>query len=110
MIENVCDWIRANIYEKISVKELADHFGYNSEYFSRKFKKELGISPKQYIQSIQIEKAKALLCTHDLNIKEVASNIGIEDDKAFFKKFKKFESITPKQYKEIFKKTHYNSR
>jgi AraC-like DNA-binding protein len=110
MIENVCDWIRANIYKNISIQELAEHFGYNAEYFSRKFKKDLGTSPKKYIFSVQIEKAKALLCTTDLKLKEIASSVGIEDDKMFFKKFKKYECITPTQYKKIFKKTHYNSR
>lgn len=110
MIENVCDWIRANIYHNISIQKLSDLFGYNVEYFSRKFKKELGISPKQYILSVQIEKAKALLCTTDLKLKQIASNVGIEDDKMFFKKFKKYECMTPTQYKKIFKKTHYNSR
>lgn len=110
MIGNVCDWIRANIYQNISIQELSDRFGYNVEYFSRKFKKELGISPKQYILSVQIEKAKALLCTTDLKLKQIASNVGIEDDKMFLKKFKKYECMTPTQYKKIFKKTHYNSR
>lgn len=109
-IDKIYDYIRANYYKNLQVKDIAEYFGYNSEYFIRMFRRECGITPKQYIIQEQIQQAKFLLTTTNLKIKEVAEQVGIVDEKSFFRYFRKSERISPGTYRRAFGKTHYNSR
>lgn len=109
VIEKVCDYMRANLYKSLNVQSVADFFGYNSEYFIRMFKRKKGITPKQYISELQIDRAKFLLTTTNLKIKEISHQIGIDDEKVFLKMFKKKEGMSPTQFRKTFTKIHYNS-
>lgn len=109
-LDKVCDYMRANLYKNPSVQGIADFFGYNTEYFIRMFKAQLGVTPKQYITELQIDKAKFLLTTTNDKIKEIAHQIGIDDEKVFLKRFKKYEGLSPTQFRKIFTNIHYNSR
>ncbi|WP_141540550.1 AraC family transcriptional regulator, partial [Bacillus cereus] len=55
------NYIFKNIYNPISVKQLAKFANVNSDYLSILFKKEVGISLIEYIQRERIEEAKKLL-------------------------------------------------
>ena len=108
-MEKIYEYIRATCYKSPQVFEIAKHFGYNTQYFIRMFRKATGVTPKQYIISRQIERAKYLLTTTSLKIKEIAEQVGMSDSKSFFKNFKKQEGISPNEYRRTFQKTHYNS-
>lgn len=109
-IDKIYDYIRANYYKNLQVTEIAEYFGYNSDYFIRMFRKESGMTPKQYVIHEQIRQAKILLATTSLKIREVAKQVGIVDERTFFRYFKKCEGISPGAYRRAFRKTHYNSR
>lgn len=108
-IDRIYEYIRGTCYKNPQVFDIARHFGYNPQYFSRMFRKASGMTPKQYIISMQIEKAKYLLTTTNLRVKEISGQIGMNDVKTFFKHFKRSEGISPSAYRRAFRKTHYNS-
>ena len=110
VMEKVRDYIRANLYKNIQVYDLAERFGYRPEDFVRLFHQEMGITPKQYILNTQMERAKFLMTTTNFKIKEIAPQIGFEDEKRFMKMFKKQEGMSAVQYKKMFSKLHYNSK
>ena len=110
VMEKICDYIRANLYTNIQVQQLARRFGYNPEYFVRLFHQQMGVTPKQYLLNTQMERAKFLLTTTDLKIKEVAEMVGFSDEKRFMKNFKQQEGMSASSYRSMFEKTHYNSK
>lgn len=110
VMEKVCDYIRANLYTNIQVWQLAQRFGYNTEYFVRLFHQQMGITPKQYLINTQMERAKFLLATTELKIKEIAEQVGFADEKRFMKSFKQQEGMSATSYRKMFEKIHYNSR
>lgn len=70
-----------------------------SEYhFIRKFKQLTGTTPHQYQNSMIIRKAQILLTETNLNISQIAQNLGFEDPTYFSKLFKKETGVSPKQY------------
>lgn len=110
VLSSVCDYIRANLYTNIRVWQLANRFGYNSEYFVRMFQQQMGITPKQYIINTQMERARFLLTTTDMKIYEIAEKIGFSDEKQFMKSFKAHEGMSATKYRRTFGQTHYNSQ
>lgn len=110
VMDKIFDYIHANYYKDIQVNELANHFGYNQQYFIRMFRRVTGMTPKQYIIQTQVEQAKYLLTTSSMKIMEISKQVGMADAHVFLKHFKKSEGMTPREYRRAFRKTHYNSR
>ena len=62
------------------------------------FKKETGISLKQYITDFRIDKAKELLSRADARISDVATEVGFDNFSYFSTVFKKTTGLTPNEY------------
>ena len=64
-----------------------------------KFKDYMGISPNEYRTKSRIEKAKNLLATSQMSVKEITYLLGFYDESYFYKVFKTETGITPKEYR-----------
>lgn len=94
-------YIEENLFNMdLSLNQMAEDIGYNSNYLSVLVKKIYGIPFQDYINKKRMEKAKILLLSTDMKNYEIAKTIGIEDVNYFLTKFKKYYKITPKQFKQ----------
>ena len=91
-------FIKSNIRETIHLKALSDKACMSPTSFYRYFKRELGMSPIEFILNEKIKYAKKLLSNPNINISEVSYATGFEDANYFIRLFKKYEGVTPKQY------------
>lgn len=92
------NFIRENIRESINLKQLSGKACMSTTSFYRSFKRELGMSPIEFILNEKIKFAKKLLSNPKINISEVSYATGFEECNYFIRLFKKYEGITPKQY------------
>jgi len=97
-IAQIVEYIRKNLMENISLKNLSDKACMSTTSFYRFFKRELGMSPIEFVLSEKIKCAKKLLKNPAIQINEVCYLSGFEDCNYFIRLFKKHEGITPKQY------------
>lgn len=97
-ISQVIDYIRKNLKEDINLKHLSDKACMSTTSFYRFFKRELGMSPIEFVLSEKIKFAKKLLKNQSIQINEVCYLSGFEDANYFIRLFKKHEGVTPKQY------------
>lgn len=97
-ISQVTEYIRLNIKENISLKNLSEKACMSTTSFYRFFKRELGMSPIEFVISEKIKCAKQLLKNPMIQINEVCYMSGFYDCNYFIRIFKKHEGITPKQY------------
>ncbi|GAA4769176.1 MULTISPECIES: AraC family transcriptional regulator [Flavobacterium] len=97
-ISSSIEYIRQNIHGSINLKELSKYSCMSPTSFYRYFKRELGISPIEYILNEKIKYSKKLLSNPNIQINEVSYASGFEDCNYFIRIFKKYEGITPKQY------------
>ena len=97
-ITEVVEYIRQNLKENINLKNLSDKACMSTTSFYRFFKRELGMSPIEFVLSEKIKCAKKLLRNPAIQINEVCYLSGFEDANYFTRLFKKYEGITPKQY------------
>jgi AraC-like DNA-binding protein len=97
-ITQVLDYIRLNLRENITLKNLSEKACMSSTTFYRFFKRELGMSPIEFVISEKLRCAKQLLKNPTIQINEVCYLSGFDDSNYFIRLFKKHEGITPKQY------------
>ncbi len=100
MMPKVVDFLELNYMRKISQQECADYFHLNKDYLSRAFKKHTGVGMAKYLNNIRIRKAKELLKSTDLQVMEIADQVGYFDAKYFSRQFKLATGMTPAQYRQ----------
>lgn len=97
--KSIQDYVDQHYAEDISRSSLTDIFYLDSDYASKLFKKETGISFKNYIIHRRIEAAKELLGTTDLPINTISDNVGYANYSYFTRLFKKVTDMTPIEYR-----------
>jgi len=68
-------------------------------YFSKVFKREMGVSWGNWINQLRIDKSKELLLG-DLRLVDIATMVGFDDQSYFSKVFKKVTGVSPNRYRE----------
>ena len=99
-IEQIKQYIEENYYRHITMEGISSKFYLNKNYIRTLFSQYLGISPKQYIQKLRMQRAEFLLFSTDESISVVASSVGYNDALLFSKMFKRFYGISPTKYRE----------
>ena len=84
-----------------TVNFLAESFHLSPSYLSDLLKKETGKNAQEYIHFYLIEEAKNLLLNTDMNVNEIAHNLGFEYPQYFNKLFNKKTSKTPMKYRKF---------
>jgi|TARA_B110000902_G_scaffold241406_1_gene291738 AraC-like DNA-binding protein len=97
--------IEANLYSNISIEEYAFLANLSLSQFKLKFNQLFNESPRKHINRRRIEKGKVLIENTDLNIGEIAQEVGYDDQNYFTRLFKKKEGLTPLDYKKLKKTT-----
>ena len=98
-IRNSCEYIKAHLTKPIHVKKLAQQSGYAEYYFSHKFKKEMGVSVKEYILHEKIEQAKVMLTSSDESIQKIGDSLAFGSRSYFYTCFQKAEGMSPSEYR-----------
>ena len=93
-------YMKENYTRRITLQEVAQISGYSATYFSRIFAEEIGVSFKEYINELRIERSKTLLLNQDLTILEVGSAVGFSDQSYYCKMFKRATGVSP----DVFRK------
>ena len=94
------DYILENYNTHISLNELANHVFLSESYLSHCFKARFGISPKNFILQVRINRAKELLASTDMKINDIALNVGFLSQQRFNDAFKRLENLTPLKYRK----------
>lgn len=101
-IEKILLFIQSHYQEPISLNDAADYANKSTGYISNKFKKEVGVSFIQYVTDYRLLKARQLLITTNLKIKEIALMVGFADERYFSLVFKKECGLTAGMYRKIY--------
>ncbi len=102
-IQDTLRYIRNNIDRNISIKELSDTCHLSKDHFIRLFKKEIKMTPTQYINRKKIEKSQLMILTKNCSIKDIAYNLSFDNISYFNRLFKKYTGITPLEYRHKLK-------
>lgn len=97
------DFIEANLSNGVTAEQVAKKLNICSRYLYKIFKQELGISLKEYIDNIRLEKAKIFIERSNFKFTEIAKRIGIDEVFSFSRFFKNKTGFSPSEYKKKIK-------
>lgn len=102
-IQKCCDYIELSLDRKIRTADLAALVGYTEYYLTEKFKKETGQSVSSYIRYAKVERAKVLLESTDLSVREISERLAFNTCNYFIQSFRDTTGYSPAQYRRRFK-------
>ncbi|MFN0113007.1 MAG: helix-turn-helix domain-containing protein [Blastocatellia bacterium] len=91
--------IQTNLHRPLSLEFLARRVNLSGSRLRNLFVKVVGVPLSEYAKLLRMEKARQLLVTEFLTIKEVMARIGIKDLSHFNRDFKLIYGVTPAQYR-----------
>jgi signal transduction histidine kinase/ligand-binding sensor domain-containing protein/AraC-like DNA-binding protein len=104
-MDKLLQYVEEHIGEDdLNIKYIADTFAMSRSTFFRKIKAITGTTGKEFIDSVRLKRAARLLIETDLNISEIAYDIGHSNPQYFSKWFKAFYKISPTEYMAKYKK------
>ena len=84
----------------LSLNDVCEHIGISASYLSELFNEISGEKFSTYLASFRVEKAKSLLRTTNVTIKEIGFCCGFNSIQNFIRVFKKYTDQTPGNYRE----------
>ena len=93
--------IRESLEVDLTIQQVAEELGVSYSNFRKLFKEFTGISPDLYQQDLRLQRAKELLATTTLSIKEIAYRLRFDSPDYFSSKFKIKTGKKPSEFRNM---------
>lgn len=94
-------WIKSNHAGSVSISELARRASMSERNFLRRFKSEVGQTPREYLARVRLENAQVLLVQTDLPVDKIARRCGLFNGDHLRRYFLKYLSVSPLEYRSL---------
>lgn len=94
-LRRVCDYIEANLERELTLEELGKIAQYSPFHLARLFRQATGQSLHQHIAKCRLAKAKLLLETTDMPLRQIAQQVGFTDQSHLSNHFRKAFGYAP---------------
>lgn len=91
--------IRAHISEPLTLKAISEEAYLSPAYFSRVFKREIGLSVERFITQERMRRAAELLWAREMPLASVAQAVGIQSVSQFSRMFRQTHGMAPGAYR-----------
>lgn len=96
--------MRGDVGGELSLTEFAQSVNLSVWRLSHIFKSDVGTPPMKYLRLLRMERAKDLLESSFLSVKEIAYRVGLNDESHFVRDFKSTYGSSPACYRTQFRK------
>lgn len=91
--------IESNFAEDIDFNRLAEILNLSIPHLRKLFKQQTGLSFRKYLRRVRMYRARHLLETPFLKIRQIAEKVGIRDSSCFVREFEKQFGASPRKYR-----------
>ncbi|WP_127586104.1 AraC family transcriptional regulator [Paenibacillus koleovorans] len=86
--------------ESVTLELLSSMFLCSVPYISRSFKDLVGQSFLSYLHALRIRRASSLLAATQMNVSDIAAEVGFESFRTFSRVFKELKGVTPSEFRQ----------
>jgi len=97
-LNTITHYIDTHYHEDITLNELSKQVNLSTTHINRLFKKELNLTPINYLLKVRLKNSKRLLLSGNFTITEVALRCGFNSNAYFTKMFKRVYGDTPSEF------------
>ncbi|MCM3785418.1 AraC family transcriptional regulator [Neobacillus mesonae] len=97
--DRVTGYIEAHYHEPLTLNRIASELSVSPYHMQRVYKRTMGLTPAQQLQHVRIERAKELIKTTSMEIRDIAASVGFKSASHFISVFQKITGRTPQQYR-----------
>jgi transcriptional regulator GlxA family with amidase domain len=96
-------WIAGHLSDDLSVAALAAQAGLSERSFARAFRAEIGQTPAAYVETLRVERARALLEDGAESLEAVTQATGFTSPEVLRRAFHRRVGVSPAAYRERFR-------
>lgn len=100
LVEQAQMWIREHFTHDIRIADLANKLDISHQSLIRRFRKEIGATPKRYIQSVRVDTAAIMLQETRRSVAEIAQLVGYVDVPSFRRAFVGIIGVPPNKFRQ----------
>ena len=106
LAEQIAQYIDAHVEDAwLDLNSLSAQFNVTPQYISNIFKKYRSENVKDYVAKQKLARAKELLSTTSLPVREIAARLGYANEISVIRLFRKYEGMTPGDYRQTHSRT-----
>jgi transcriptional regulator GlxA family with amidase domain len=102
-VEKIIQMMREDVRGELSLTEFAQAVNLSVWRLCHIFKSDVGMPPIRYLRLLRMERAKGLLESSFLSVKEIAFQVGLNDESHFVRDFKSTYGYSPALYRSRFR-------
>jgi transcriptional regulator GlxA family with amidase domain len=102
-VEKIIQMMREDVRGELSLTEFAQSVNLSVWRLCHIFKSDVGMPPIRYLRLLRMERAKGLLESSFLSVKEIAYQVGLNDESHFVRDFKSTYGYSPALYRSRFR-------
>ncbi len=92
-------FVRSNIQRSLRLEDMTALVGLSVSRLCHLFKSQTGVAPSRFLKVLRMRKAKELLETTTLSVKEITARVGINDVSHFVRDFETIYGLSPARYR-----------
>lgn len=92
-------FVEVNLDRPLHTADLAARAGLSAYHFARAFRRSMGMTPRAYVESRRIARARTLIETTDQSLAEIAAQTGFSSQSRLTTAFRRVAGITPAAYR-----------
>jgi transcriptional regulator GlxA family with amidase domain len=108
-VEKILQMMRDDVRGELSLSDFAQSVNLSVWRLSHIFKSDVGVPPIKYLRLLRMERAKNLLESSFLSVKEIAYQVGLNDESHFVRDFKATYGSSPACYRSQFRNSGHNN-
>lgn len=99
-INEVLSYMYSHLSEKLTLDKISSVFFMSKSSLTKYLKESINYTFKELLEDMKFSKSVDLLTYTSLSIKEIASEVGYNDDSHFINSFLQIEKVTPSEFRE----------
>jgi len=100
IVKDALHYIELNYMQDITLGDISSHLSFSPFYFSRIFNQVTGVTFKNYLNIVRVEKAQNLICTTSRPILDIALDCGFNSIRTFNRVFHNIKGYTPNRLRQ----------